>query len=46
MAKKAKKKAGRKLGVKVGPYKMNLSQMMNEIKALRTRVAKMEKVLN
>ena len=46
MAKKAVVKRGRKPGVKVGPYKMNLSQMASEIKELRARVAKLEKVLN
>lgn len=39
-------KRGRKLGVKVGPYKLNLSQMMNEIKELKAKVAKLEKVLS
>ena len=46
MPRVAKKKPGRKAGVKVGPYKMSLSQMMAEIKELRARVAKMEKVLH
>ena len=44
MVKKAKR--GRKAGVKVGPYKMSLSQMMAEIKDLRNRIVKLEKVLN
>jgi len=44
MVKKAK--PGRKAGVKVGPYKMSLSQMMAEIKELKAKVAKLEKVLN
>jgi len=44
MVKKAKR--GRKAGLKVGPYKMNLSQMMAEIKELKAKVAKLEKVLN
>ena len=46
MVKKATKKRGRKAGVKVGPYKMSLNQMMAEIKELRAKVAKLEKVLN
>ncbi|HYT42023.1 MAG TPA: hypothetical protein VEP90_06735 [Methylomirabilota bacterium] len=50
MAKTAKKKPakrGRKLGVKVGPYKpKNLTQMYNELKELRAKVAKLEKVLS
>lgn len=46
MAKKAKKaKRGRKPGVSVGPYKMSLTQMMTEIKDLKAKVAKLEKVL-
>ena len=44
MAKKAKR--GRKPGVKVGPYKMNLTQMAEEIKALKVKVAKLEEVLS
>lgn len=43
--KKKAAKRGRKPGVKVGPYKMSLTQMMNELKELRTKVAKLEKVL-
>ncbi len=39
-------KRGRKPGVKVGPYKMNLTQMAEEIKALKAKVAKLEKVLS
>ena len=39
-------KRGRKPGVKVGPYKLNLSQMMKELKELRAKVAKLEKVLS
>jgi len=40
------KKRGRKLGVKVGPYKVySLSQMREQIKALEIRVVKLEKVL-
>lgn len=47
MAKKTKPaKRGRKPGVPVGPYKMNLSQMMKELKELRAKVAKLEKVLS
>lgn len=42
---KKPKKRGRKPGVKVGPYKMNLSEMAKELRDLRTRVAKLEKVL-
>lgn len=42
---KKPKKRGRKPGVKVGPYKMNLTQLMNEVRDLRSRVAKLEKVL-
>lgn len=45
MSKKPAKR-GRKPGVKVGPYKMTLSQLMNEVKELKTKVAKLEKVLN
>lgn len=45
MVKKPKKR-GRKLGVKVGPYKMNLSKLYAEVKELRAEVAKMRKVLN
>ena len=42
----AKKKRGRKPGVPVGPYKMSLSEMMKEIKELRARIVKLEKVLS
>jgi len=46
MAKKAKPaKRGRPVG-STGPYKMSLSQMMAQIKELRAKVAKLEKVLN
>lgn len=46
MVKKAvKRKRGRPPGP-VGPYKMSLSQMMAEIKELKSKVAKLEKVLN
>ena len=45
MAKKAVRKRGRPPG-KVGPYKLSLSQMMAQIKELRAKVAKLEKVLN
>lgn len=46
MTKKPKKR-GRKLGVKVGPYKpQSLKQMWAELKALKAQVAKHEKVLN
>lgn len=45
MAKKTVKR-GRKPGVKVGPYKMNLTQMAEEIKTLKVKVAKLEKVLS
>ena len=46
MKKKAAKR-GRKPGTKVGPYKpKSLSQMWAEIKELRIRIAKLEKVLN
>lgn len=45
MSKKTVKR-GRKPGVKVGPYKMNLTQMAEEIKALKAKVAKLEKVLS
>ena len=41
------KKRGRKPGVKVGPYKpKSLSEMWKELKELRAKVAKLEKVLN
>jgi hypothetical protein len=46
MVAKKTKKRGRKPGVAVGPYKMSLSQMMVEIKELKSKVAKLEKVLN
>ena len=42
---KKPKKRGRKPGVKVGPYKMNLSEMSAKLKQLENRVAKLEKVL-
>lgn len=41
-----KVKRGRKPGIKVGPYKMSLSQMAAEIKSLKAAVAKLEKVLS
>ena len=47
MAKTAKKR-GRKPGVKVGPYvksTYSLKQMAQEIKELKAKVAKLEKVL-
>jgi hypothetical protein len=40
------KKRGRKLGVKVGPYKMTLSEMSARIKQIESKLAKLEKVLN
>jgi hypothetical protein len=47
MPRVAKKKPGRKLGVKVGPYKpKTLREMYNELKELRAKVAKLEKVLS
>jgi len=46
MVKKVKKKPGRKAGVKVGPYKLSLSQLMAQVKELRAEVNKMKKVLN
>jgi len=48
MVKKVKKKEkrGRKPGVKVGPYKMSLSQLMAQVRELRAEVNKMKKVLN
>lgn len=39
-------KRGRKPGVKVGPYKMNLSEMSARLKQLEAKVAKLEKVLS
>ena len=47
MAKSTKpKKRGRKLGVKVGPYKLvSIKQLHTELKELRAKVAKLEKVL-
>lgn len=39
-------KRGRKPGIPVGPYKMSLSSMAKEIKDLRNRVTKLEKVLS
>lgn len=38
-------KRGRKPGVKVGPYKMNISEISAKIKQLESRVVKLEKVL-
>jgi hypothetical protein len=43
MTKKAVKR-GRKPGVKVGPYKMNLSEISNKLKDIEKRLAKVEKV--
>lgn len=40
------KKRGRKLGVKVGPYKMNLTDITNKLKELDVRVKKLEKVIS
>lgn len=41
------KKRGRKPGIKVGPYKtISLKQLMADVKELRAKVAKLEKVLN
>ncbi len=42
------KKRGRKPGVKVGPYKIipTLREMYAEIKELRIKIAKLEKVLS
>jgi hypothetical protein len=45
MAKKAVKR-GRKPGVKVGPYKMNLTEMSSRIKALEAEIIKLKKVLS
>lgn len=45
MAKKATVKRGRKPGQKVGPYKMNMSEMSAKIKNLEARLAKVEKVV-
>lgn len=44
MPKKTEKR-GRKPGVKVGPYKLTISEMSAQIKNLNARVAKLEKVL-
>lgn len=44
-AKKKIEKRGRKPGQKVGPYKMNLTQMSEAIKQLSQRVSKLEKAL-
>ena len=47
MARKKTVKRGRKPGTKIGPYKpKNLTQMWAELKELRTRVSKLEKVLS
>jgi hypothetical protein len=45
---KVRKKPGRKPGVKVGPYKklMSIKEMFNDIKELKARMAKLEKVLS
>jgi hypothetical protein len=40
------KKRGRKLGVKIGPYKLNISEISNRLKELEKRVTKLEKVLS
>lgn len=45
MAKKAVKKRGRKPGQKVGPYKLNLSQISEAIKKLQKDVAALQKAL-
>ena len=46
MAKKAKKR-GRKPGVKVGPYKfITLKLLSEDIKELKAKIAKLERVLN
>lgn len=46
MVKKAKKR-GRKLGVKVGPYKIVTIRLLAEdIKELKAKIAKLEKVLH
>jgi hypothetical protein len=39
-------KRGRKLGVKVGPYKLTLSQIANRIRHIESRLTKLEKVLS
>lgn len=45
MAKKAVVKRGRKLGQKVGPYKLNLPQMSEAIKQLQKDMASVKKAL-
>lgn len=45
MAKKATVKRGRKLGTKIGPYKLNLTQMSEAIKKLQKDVATLQKAL-
>lgn len=45
MAKKAVVKRGRKPGQKVGPYKLNLTQMSEAIKQLQKDVASLKKAL-
>ena len=45
MKKPKPKKRGRPVG-STGPYKMNLSEMMKQIKELRVKVAKLEKVIS
>lgn len=44
MVKKVKR--GRKPGVKVGPYKLNFSQIVARLKDIESRLSKLEKVLN
>lgn len=44
-AKKKVEKRGRKPGQKVGPYKMNMSEMSAKIKNLEARLTKVEKVV-
>jgi hypothetical protein len=47
MAAKKKVKRGRKPGVKIGPYKVkSLSTIAKDLKDLKARVAKLEKILN
>lgn len=45
---KAAKRRGRKPGVKVGPYNkaISLKAMIEDIKDLKIRLVKMEKILN
>ena len=46
MPKEKPKKRGRKLGVKVGPYKITMSGISAKLKQIESRLSKLEKVLS